>query len=178
MKTEKGSSWPSLEKLPPSVVFQTLEFIQDGSKGGNEEKLKLLTSMVEQVEQYVRVDLRQFVEPPPGSKGATAAEVRRIVLGVSAFISALEDGVLEYDLRVNGTSELLVRYLQSYADGLAKAKGVRAVFVAALDNALGTMRGETVEQRLRRSIKVASEEAPVFLGSFEQYADADAGVSE
>jgi hypothetical protein len=136
-------------------------------------RLEMLTRMVEVVESAVRLELRHFVEPPPGSKSATADEVRQMASAMSAFVSVLEDGVLEYDLRVNGSPDLLVRYLQTYADALMKAKSVRGILVAAIENALGAMRNETVEQRLRRSISVAAEEHPLYLGSFDQYADPD-----
>jgi hypothetical protein len=168
MKTEKGA-WPSLETLPPSVVFQTLEFIKYGPE--SKARLEILTSMVEQVEAALRIDVLQLMEPSPNGSGATAQEVSRWITGWSAFISSLESGVLEYDLRVNGTSDLVVRYLQAYEDALAKAKGLRAILVAAVDNALGVLRKETLEQRLRRSIKAAGEADPIYLGNFEHYAD-------
>ena len=47
----------------------------------------------------------------------------------------------------------------------------RAILVAAIENAFGAAVGESQEQRLQRAVDMARSEAPVYLGSFSQFAD-------
>src|SRR5580698_8065942 len=120
MKTPDKGLWPSLDKLPPSIVFQPIEdFIKDGAEGSDAHRA-VLERMVQSIEGMVKLDLRHFIEPPLHSKRATLTDVKRMVVDISGFIAMIEDRLLELDLRGIKATDLLVRYLDAHVDALEK----------------------------------------------------------
>jgi hypothetical protein len=169
MKPPKATTWPTLDKLPPSIVFQTVAFL--GEDDGDTKRRGMLRNLVESVETVAKINMRDFVAPSQPPTTATADRVQRIVAGYAAFISLLEDGALECELQKVGMADLLRRFMAARDVAIARAKDTRAILVAALANAIGALRQETTEQRLERSIHMAREESPVYLGSFAEFAD-------
>jgi hypothetical protein len=169
MKTIKSTTtWPTLDKLPPSIVFQTVAFLQDESTAKHHEVLRQL---VVSVEKAAQIDLSAFVAPSSSAVKVTADQVQRLVAGFAAFISIVEHGAIELGLQGLGAADLQARYRAARSEALAKTKSIQAVLVASLENAFGALRNETPEDRLARSVASARETEPFFVGSFAQFAD-------
>jgi hypothetical protein len=158
--TATAQPWPAFQKLAPAVVHR---FLDD-----EERTSKARRQIVEMVEKLAGAPLREFIEPvTPGVK-TTTQERQRIVATFAAFISMVEYG-LEDDLR--GSPALLKRFRAARDRGLTNLKSMRAVLVASLDNAAGLAKGESLADRLERSVASAKEEPSIDFGSFAAYAD-------
>jgi len=154
--------WPAFRKLAPAVVFQFLD--EDESRTTSESRRE----MVEMVESLARAKLREFIDPTAPGVKTTAQDIQRVVATFAAFISMVEHGI-EDDLR--GSPALLKRFRAARDRGLTNLKSMRAVLVASLDNAAGVAKGESLADRLERSIASAKDEPSIDFGSFAAYAD-------
>jgi hypothetical protein len=165
----KTTRWPSLEKLPPSVVFlRTAAFMQDDD--GEAEQLQSAQGLLELVEWSAEhANVREFVEPTEPLVKTTREQTQRALVSFSTMISLLEHGALEQALVTS--PGLLGRFRMVRDTALTKLKAVRSVMVSALENEAGAARKESPEERLRRSIAIAKTEAPIDVGSFAAYAD-------
>jgi len=167
MKSMEKGAWPSLDKLPPSIVFQTAAFLQDDS--AEVARKENLRKLVEIVESAAGLRLADFFEPSKPVQHTPSEHVHRTVAALAAFISIVECG-LEQELRAS--SPALLRRFQAVREGaLSNVRPLRAMLVAALANAFGAANGETPEVRLRRAIEMAKSEEPVYLGSFAHFAE-------
>jgi hypothetical protein len=161
----RNFAYSSLDKLPPSIVFQTAAYLRE--ENGDAERRQATRHMVELVEESAKIDLRGLLEPVVEPVAATGkGDIQRVVASLAALISLIEHDAFEAE-----SSELLNRFRAAREKALANLKSMRAILVATLDNAVGTARGERSEARLQRSIQSAKDEAPIYLGSFASYAD-------
>jgi hypothetical protein len=165
MKAGKAATWlGELGKLPPSTVFANF------ADEGDAERRAHLETLVEFVEDARTLDPRGFVghTSNPTEQGSRPQAQRTAAL-MAAYISLVEQG-WEDEIGLYA-ADLLGRYRAARDEALANLKSARAILVALLQNADGAARGETLDERLDRSIEQAKTEAPIYLGTFAQYAD-------
>lgn len=158
------------QHLPPSVIFGTMDLIPEDHETAA-HKRNQLTQLVELLEAAPATD-HSLLEPG-GQKPVTIEWARRFLTALSAMITGLRSGFFRDEVGV-WAPDLMVRYEVALPTALARLRTIRAVLFSALENYAGSMRGESVDQRLDRSIKIAATEEPIDLGSFVRFAeDAD-----
>jgi hypothetical protein len=154
-----------LEDLPPSTIFA---HVADEAAA---ERRAHLEELVRVVEGARLINLPGFVGHASNSTETTdRAEAQEMVAKMAALISFVEYGPWEHRIERHA-SDLLVRYRAARDEALSKLKSARAILIAGLQNVDGAERGETVDERLDRTIAAAKEEPPIYVGSFAQHAN-------
>ena len=166
-----ASSWPSFEKIPPSAPLRwTKALLPEENSEADAESAPVARGLVELVERFVRTaDMREFVEPKGELVPAPRRALQSSIVNMGVTISLIESGALEEALASSPDYLSRLRVIRTAA--LQKFKATRSILVASIENEDGAARGETPEQRLRRSIETAKTEEPIDVGSFAGYVD-------
>lgn len=165
------------KKYPPSTVFGAVDLgflgFQPAPTEPPPERVAevqdLLADIVVMIEKVAKADPAALADGEPRVQ-VDEAGMKRVILFFSSFAEMIETGVLE-DTLSKWTPKLLPRFRAVRADGYKAMRRIRAVMVASLANEQGAAGGESLDERLTRSVEQAKAEEPVYLGSFAKFAE-------
>jgi hypothetical protein len=150
--------------MPPGPVLRGI--LEDDVDAPTREDLEGFISFLEGVQQ-ASGNAFAFGE---SATPLDASAAFRMHARLSAVLAIAD--IIEPEIRLRAP-DLLSRYAAVAPTALAVMRTTVDILTAAEQNAIGAAKGESLEERLQRSIDQAKRTAPVYLGSFAKFADDD-----
>jgi hypothetical protein len=147
------------------------DLLEDGVGAPTREELEAFVAFLEAVQQASE----QAFAFDEAATPLDADGVFRMRLKLSTANAMA--GVIEPELRRHAP-ELLQRFAKAAPDALKVIRTTIEILAAAEQNEAGRLRGESLDERLDRSIEQAKRTPPIYVGSFAKYANDDANDSD
>jgi hypothetical protein len=147
--------------------------LEDDAGAPSREQLEAFVSFLEAYEREGKGSGKDFVSESATPTDADGVFRIRTVLSVTMTMASL----FEQEIRMRAP-DLLARFERVALPALAGMRLTVEILTAGELNASGTAKGESLDDRLQRSIDAAKRSPSTYLGSFAQYADDDATDAE